>query len=77
MVIARVSYLFYFRYLHASHNQFGRPISGQREICAIPSQGQDTLWQAMVIETIWEISQLSDKIMFQEGIYLKPSDGTS
>ncbi|XP_062520551.1 stromal cell-derived factor 2-like [Corticium candelabrum] len=47
------------RYLHASHNQFGRPISGQREICAIPSQGQDTLWQAM------------------EGIYLKPSDGTS
>lgn len=34
-------------YLVATHNQFGRPISGQREICAISSQGHETLWQAM------------------------------
>ena len=54
-----------FRYLVATHNQFGRPISGQREICALSSQGSESLWQAMVIEIVccWYVP-VQDNVIF-------------
>jgi len=37
-----------FRYLHASSDQYGRPISGQHEICGYHNEDAANLWVAQV-----------------------------
>ena len=45
----------FFRYLHASSDQYGRPIAGQHEICAYHNEEGSNLWLAQVSSSCFGI----------------------
>lgn len=38
--------MIFFSYLHITGDTFGRPIHGQKEVCAYPSPNELNYWQA-------------------------------